>query len=359
MPSAQCFRNSFSSLSLMSETSRLEKAHGLYDVFMSSIAVLILCLCLSSGNAQTVIPGAQESPPAAQQAATPAKAASDQTDSLQVFLTRVEEVDLVFTVTDKHGKFVKDLRQDQFSILDNHKPPKQVVTFEAQTNLPLRVGLLIDASNSVRDRFLFEQQAATEFLQAIIRPAADKAFVLAFDEVWEVTQDFTNDLDKLRRGIKGIRPGGGTAMWDSIYYASRDKLMKEKNSGPIRRAIILISDGDDNQSRALRKEAIEMAQRADVIIYTISTNLSNIHDTGDHNLQMLAEATGGRAFFPFKPQDLSDAFGDIESELRNQYAVAYKPADFVRNGQFRLIQIGTEDKKLKVRARKGYFAPKE
>lgn len=270
----------------------------------------------------------------------------------------VDEVNVIFTVTDKHGKFVRDLKQNQFRILDNNLPPKQIKSFESETDLPLRVGLLIDASNSIRDRFLFEQQAAVEFLHQTIRPKTDKAFVLAFDEVWDVTQDFTNDLDKLTKGVNIIRPGGGTAMWDAVFYACRDKLMKESTGQTVRRVIILVSDGDDNQSRALRSEAIEMAQRAGVIVYTISTNLSNIHDTGDHNLKMLAEATGGQAFFPFKLQNLADDFNDIQAELRSQYSVSYKPDQFIANGQFRAIQIIPDDKKLKIRAKKGYYVPR-
>lgn len=269
------------------------------------------------------------------------------------------EVNVIFTVTDKHGRFVKDLKANQFRILDNNLPPKQVMDFQSETNLPLRVGLLIDASNSIRDRFLFEQQAATEFLQQIIRPKTDRAFVLAFDEVWDVTQDFTNDLDKLTRGINVIRPGGGTAMWDAVYYACRDKLMRESTGETVRRAIIIVSDGDDNQSRALRSEAIEMAQRAGVIVYAISTNLSNIHDTGDHNLKMLAEATGGQAFFPFKLQNLQDAFHDIQEELRSQYSVSYKPDQFEANGQYRPIVIIPDDKKLRIRAKKGYYVTRQ
>ncbi|MBZ5524151.1 MAG: VWA domain-containing protein [Acidobacteriia bacterium] len=272
---------------------------------------------------------------------------------------RVDQVNVIFTVTDKHGRFVKDLTQDKFTILDNNKPPQKIDNFEAQTNLPLRVGLLIDASNSIRDRFLFEQQAASEFLQSVVRPQSDQAFVLAFDELPTITQDFTSDLDKLTKGVRVIRPGGGTAMWDAVFYACRDKLLKERNTGPVRRAIILVSDGDDNQSRVLRQEAIEMAQRAEVIIYAVSTNLNNIKDSGDHNLQILADATGGRAFFPFKLHDLADAFNEIQGELRSQYSVSYKPESLVANGQYRSISIAADDKKLKVRARKGYFAPKE
>ncbi len=280
-------------------------------------------------------------------------------DSPYKFGVRTDLVNVIFTVTDKHGRFIKDLKQSDIKILDNNLPPKQVMNFEAETDLPLRVGLLIDASNSIRDRFLFEQQAATVFLQQIIRPKSDRAFILAFDEVWDLTQDFTDDLDKLSKGIQVIRPGGGTALWDAVYFACRDKLMKEHERGPVRKAIILVSDGDDNQSRVLRQEALDMAQRAEVIVYTISTNLSNIQDQGDKNLQMLAESTGGRAFFPFKLQDLEDAFHDIREELRSQYSVSYKPDQFITNGQYRPIQISMSEKKFRVRAKKGYYVPKQ
>ncbi|MFI5106849.1 MAG: VWA domain-containing protein, partial [Terriglobales bacterium] len=194
--------------------------------------------------------------------------------------------------------------------------------------------------------------------QQIIRPKSDRAFVLAFDEIPDVTQDFTNDLDKLTRGIKVIQPGGGTALWDAIYVACRDHLMKQPETSVVRRAIILVSDGDDNQSRVLRQEAIEMAQKAGVIVYAISTNLTDPHAKGDENLKMLANATGGRAFFPFKLSDVADAFHDVQEELRSQYSLSYKPDRFEANGQFRTIQIVMADKKLRVRAKKGYYVPK-
>jgi Ca-activated chloride channel homolog len=271
---------------------------------------------------------------------------------------RTDEVNVVFTVVDKDGNFVRDLKQDQFRILDNKLPPRQMMNFAAQTDLPLQVGLLIDASNSIRDRFQFEKDAASEFLYEIIRPKTDRAFVLAFDETWDVTQDFTGDIDKLRTGVKVIKAGGGTAMWDSIYFACRDKLMKEPSRGAVRRAIILISDGEDNQSRVYREEAIDMAQRAEVIIYTISTSLVERHTKGDDDLRKLADATGGRAFFPEKLDDVVTAFSDIQEELRSQYSISYRPDQFVANGQFRPIQIMTDSKKYKVRAKKGYYVPK-
>ena len=326
--------------------------------------VLDVFFALALGSS---VAAGQSPAPAATPVATPAQAASSSPGSSPgnddqkpyQFTVRTDEVNIIFTATDKHGKFIRDLNQNEFKILDNNLPPRQITNFSAETNLPLRVGLLIDASNSIRDRFQFEQQAATEFLQQIIRPKSDLAFVLAFDEVWDLTQDFTSDLDKLTRGIKVIRPGGGTALWDAIYFACRDKLLKERETGPVRRAIILVSDGDDNQSRVLRQEAIEMAQRAGVIVYSISTNLSNMHDQGDKNLKILADATGGRAFFPFKLEQVTDAFRDIQEELRSQYSVSYKPAQFVANGQFRPVEIIPANKKLRVRAKKGYYVPRQ
>jgi VWFA-related protein len=326
-------------------------------MFRAQLLVSMLSLVLSS-YAQAPASSAAPSP-APSPATDPAGNSKSADDTPYKFVTRADEVNVIFTVTDKHGKFVRDLKEADFKILDNNLPPRQITDFQAETDLPLRVGLLIDASNSIRERFLFEQQAASEFLQQIIRPHSDRAFVLAFDEVPDLTQDFTGDLDKLTEGIKAIQPGGGTAMWDAVYYACRDKLLKQSGASPVRKAIILVSDGDDNQSRVLRQEALDMAQRSGVIVYTISTNPSDMQDQGDKNLKLLAEATGGRAFFPFKLEQLSDAFRDIQEELRSQYSVSYKPDQFTPNGQFRPIQIMADNKKLHVRAKKGYFVPRQ
>ncbi|MCU1285842.1 MAG: von Willebrand factor, type [Acidobacteriales bacterium] len=269
---------------------------------------------------------------------------------------KVEEVNVIFTVTDKHGRFIKNLQKDEFSVMDDKRPAEAIRSFVAETNLPLRVGLLVDASNSIRDRFKFEQEAAIEFLNQIIRPV-DEGFVLGFDTTPEVTQDFTSRTEKLSAGVRMLRPGGGTALFDALYYACRDKLLAHPDKQTVRKAIILLSDGDDNQSRVTREEAIEMAQRAEVVVYTISTNLAD-KGRGDKVLERISEATGGRAFFPFKIQDVSNAFLEIQEELRSQYALAYKPADFNSDGRYRSIDITAHNNKLKVRARKGYFAPK-
>jgi VWFA-related protein len=280
-------------------------------------------------------------------------------DTMTVIRKRVDEVNVVFTVTDKRGHYVKDLTESDFRVYDDNKPAESVRSFSRETNLPLRVGLLIDASNSVRDRFKFEQEAAIEFLNQIIRRSSDKAFVIGFDTTPEVTQDMTDDTEALSHGVRMLRPGGGTAMYDAIYFACRDKLMQDKSTGATRRAIILLSDGEDNQSRVSREEAVEMAQRAEVIIYAISTNTSGLKLRGDKILEHFAEETGGKAFFPFKIQDVSNAFSEISDELRSQYDVSYKPADFAPNGKYRKIEILADNKKYKVRARKGYYAPRQ
>ena len=284
-------------------------------------------------------------------------ASSDNPDEITTIRKRVDEVNVVFTVTDKRGRFVKDLTQADFRVYDDNKPADSVRSFTRETNLPLRVGLLIDASNSVRDRFKFEQEAAIEFLNQIISVRSDKAFVIGFDTTPEVTQDMTDSTEALSHGVRMLRPGGGTAMYDAIYFACRDKLMADKSTGATRRAIILLSDGEDNQSRVSREEAVEMAQRAEVIIYAISTNTSGLKLRGDKIMEHFAEETGGKAFFPFKIQDVSNAFSEISDELRSQYDVSYKPADFQPNGKYRKIEILADNKKYKVRARKGYYAP--
>ena len=145
---------------------------------------------------------------------------------------RVNEVPVVFTVTDRRGHYVKDLQREDFQVLDNNQPPAEIRSFHRETNLPLEVGLLVDASNSVRDRFRFEQDSAIEFLNQTVRPRYDKAFVVGFDVTPEVTQDFTDNTELLSRGVRSLRPGGGTAMFDALYFACRDKLLKTQPGRP-------------------------------------------------------------------------------------------------------------------------------
>jgi Ca-activated chloride channel homolog len=305
---------------------------------------------------------APESTTAQQAKATPDQKPPDSADNsdqaLPTIKARTDEVNVVFTVMDKKGRHITDLKQGDFRVVDDNKPPEQIRSFQAETNLPLQVGLLIDASNSVRDRFKFEQESAIEFLNQTIHPGKDKAFVIGFDVTPEVTQDFTDNTEALAHGVHDLRPGGGTALYDALYYACRDKLLKTAKGITVRRAIILLSDGDDNQSHVTREEAIEMAQRAEAIVYTISTNVSGTKGQGDKVLERIADATGGHAFFPFQIRDVADAFAAIQDELRSQYAISYKPADFKSDGHYRTIEIVANDRKnFRVRARRGYYAP--
>jgi VWFA-related protein len=220
------------------------------------------------------------------------------------------------------------------------------------------VGLLIDASNSIRDRFRFEQDAAVEFLNQIVRLNSDRAFVIGFDSTSDLTQDYTDNTDALARGVRVLRPGGGTALNDAVLQAS-EKLGTAPVRGPARRAIILLSDGDDNQSRHTREEAIEAALRAEVIIYVISTNVTGEDKKGDKVLMRYAEATGGRVFFPLRIEEVANAFAEIQDELRSQYVIAYKPQGFAADGRYRAISLDTPKRSnVKLRARKGYYAPK-
>jgi VWFA-related protein len=269
----------------------------------------------------------------------------------------VNEVNVVFTVTDKHNRYIKDLSKNDFKVIDDEKAVDDIRSFRRETDLPLQVGLLIDASNSIRDRFKFEQESAIEFLNQTIRPKYDQAFVVGFDTEFEVTQDFTDSTEALSRGIRALRPGGGTAMYDAIYRTCREKLLKSAQTSEVRRAIILVSDGEDNYSRVTRDESIEMALRANVIVYTISTNFPSGGD-GDKVLQRIADATGGRAFQPFQLSDVANAFARIQDDLRSQYALSYRPAEFHHDGRYRTIEITAQNRKgLKVRSRHGYFAP--
>lgn len=303
--------------------------------------------------------GAQSPAPAAQSEASQGQTANGQNDeALTTIRASVQEVNVIFTATDKKGHYRKDLKPSDLAVLDDGKPPVALNSFASETDLPLRVGLVLDVSGSITDRMTFEQESAIKFFNQILRPHTDQAFILAFDSVQRMPQDFTDDPAKLARGVRSLTPGGGTALYDAIATASTKKLQNVRADRPVRRVIILISDGEDNQSRVTRAEAIEAARRAEVTVYAISTNDSNVKTRGDRLLEHLAEETGGRAFFPNKVEDVMHAFSTIQDELRSQYAVSYKPADFESDGRYRSIQIlARNNKNLIIRARKGYFAP--
>jgi Ca-activated chloride channel family protein len=283
------------------------------------------------------------------------KIAPDSPDTrIKVDVTRVN---VLFTVTDKKGRFITDLVKDDFLVSENKKA-QAIQEFTAETDLPLRIAILIDTSNSIRDRFKFEQEAASAFVSSVIRPREDKAMIVSFDTSAELASDLIDDPEKLAKTIRNLRPGGGTSLYDAIYFACRDKLIEDQPRHKFRRAVIIVSDGDDNQSRVTRDQALEMAQKADSVIYAISTNISRIENDGDKVLKYLTEETGGQAFFPFKVQDLEQSFENIATELRRQYNIFYRPEPLKADGLYHSISVKVNGRKdLIVRARKGYYAP--
>jgi VWFA-related protein len=280
---------------------------------------------------------------------------NDEPTRIQVDVTRVN---LLFTVTDKKGRFITDLGKDDFEVVEG-KRRQTISEFTAESDLPLRLGILIDTSNSIRERFKFEQEAASQFIDSVMRTNLDKALVVSFDTSAELVADLMTDTDKLTAAIRDLHPGGGTALYDAIYFACRDKLSQDQPRHKFRRAIIIVSDGEDNQSRYTRDQALEMAQKADVVMYAISTNISRIETDGDKVLKYLAQETGGRAFFPFKVEDLDQSFENIANELRHQYNISYRPEPLKTDGLFHVIDVRVRERKnILVNVRRGYYAPK-
>jgi len=270
---------------------------------------------------------------------------------------RVNLVNVLFTVTDKKNRMVLDLTKDDFHVLEDNNP-QNIRFFSRETNLPLRIGVLIDTSNSIRERLHFEQEAAIDFLQETLRPGKDSAFVVAFDVEPQLLQDYTDEVDKLAQATRNLQAGGGTALYDAIFFACKQKLLFFPPPEPyLRRVLIIISDGLDNQSEHSREEAIAMAQRAEVTIFAISTNRSGLTERGDKVLRRMAEETGGRAFFPFEARDLEANFQEISRELRSQYSLGYVSTNDKMDGTFRTISVEPLEKNLRVRAKNGYFAP--
>jgi VWFA-related protein len=313
----------------------------------------------STPPAQPVTPPQQANPPQPGAPATPQQ--PDQENGQQPTFTlptvRVNLVNLVFTVTDKHGRFITGLQRSDFGLLDDGRPPAAVVGFSQQTNLPLRIGIMLDTSSSIRTRFKFEQDSALNFFLQVLHPA-DRAFVEGFDVTVDLTQDYTNNIDALNDGIRKLRPGGGTALFDALYKTCQSQMLTLREDHPVRKAIILVSDGDDNYSRALESDAIKMCQRAETIVYTISTDTSPTRGKGSDVLQTISDATGGRTFFPERIEDVALGFSSIEEELRSQYSLEYRPADFKQDGSFRTIYLQATNPRYKVRTRTGYFAPR-
>jgi Ca-activated chloride channel homolog len=335
------------------------------------LAALFLTFAVTTRAQQTPAPpppATSGDVPARSPEQSPAKPATPQATTPAITST-TGLVHLVATVMDRRHEFVTDLEQSDFRVLEDGTP-QEIRYFGRDTDLPLRIGILLDTSNSIRPRLEFEKEAANDFLQHVIRRNKDQAFLMTFDNEPEVIQDFTGDLSLLTDAIRKQRAGGGTALDDAIYRAAEKLSNPPLPKGPnpeVRRVLVVISDGDDNLSDHALSEAVEAAIRAEAAIYCVSTNTDwlaidgdkphKMHiEGGDKVLEEFADQSGGRVFYPYKVDDLAQSFVDIGTELRSQYFIAYSPLNPQSTGKYRKIEVQTDRKGLNVRTRKGYYA---
>jgi VWFA-related protein len=337
----------------------MSKVHG--------VQVLLVAALLALGAATTGLWGAQSSP---QQ--------NDQDQSVETLKVNVNVVQLFFNVKDKHGLLISDQTKDDFDVLEDGKP-QTVKYFTAESNLPLTLGILIDSSGSQERVLDMEKQVGGAFLNEILRDK-DLAFVISFDVNVDLLQDFTNSSRLLRTALNSARinTGGGggcggvpglgggpvpcsgtpkgTLLYDAIYLASHDELSHEVG----RKAMIILTDGEDQGSQLKIKDAIEAAQKSDSIVYVLLIADRGFYGlggySGDTAMKKLATETGGRVIeVGNKMEKLKQAFDQIAQELRSQYNIGYTPTNAKLDGTFRKIEIRSK-KGYKIQARTGYYA---
>ncbi len=291
----------------------------------------------------------------------------------------VEVVQLFFNVKDKHGALIPNLNKEDFDIFEDGKP-QTIKYFKAESDLPLTLGMLIDSSGSQQRVLDMEKEVGASFLENILR-SKDEAFVISFDIDITLLQDFTNSVSRLRHALNEARintggvscaggpigPQGpipcsstgprGTALYDAVYLASHDELSHEVG----RKAMILLTDGEDEGSRLKIKDAIEAAQKADAICYVLLIADRGFYGfggySGDSEMRKLTEQTGGRMIeVGNKIDKLRQAFDQIAQELRSQYNIGYTPTNTARDGSFRKVEIKPKQGNYKIQARSGYYA---
>jgi Ca-activated chloride channel homolog len=269
----------------------------------------------------------------------------------------IDETALFFAVS-SHGHMVSDLQLSDIKIRDDKKPPEKIFEFLPQSKLPLRLGLVIDTSGSVQDRFAFEKRAAGKFVQKVLNGTSDLGFVAGFSGETTVTRDFAADAVDLRAGIDELKNGGGTSLFDAVTFSCR-KLAEYPEAGRAALVLVVISDGEDNSSHRSLKQTIEQAESSGVTIYSVSTSESPRAETdADQVLQVLAERSGGEAMFPGDLVTFEKSLDKLRELIRNRYLLAYKPADFAPDGKYRPIRVLAErdGRHLRVHVRKGYYA---
>jgi VWFA-related protein len=293
----------------------------------------------------------------------------DETPTIKI---DVDLVNIFCSVREKNGAYVASLAKDDFSLLEDGKA-QTLKFFTRETNLPLTIGLLVDVSRSQESLIDVEREASLRFFQKVLR-ASDMVFAISFGVDSELLQDYTNSIGLLRKALSGLRlnagssvgginPGPiptqprGTVLYEAVYLAADEKLRSEVG----RKAIIVITDGNDYGSRIKIEKAIEAAQRSDAIIYSVlfeDPRYTYYGGSGEGPLRRMSEETGGRVFRVGGKQTLDQIYDQIQEELRSQYALGYTPTNANRDGTFRKIEIKMNRKDLKVQARKGYYAGK-
>ena len=276
----------------------------------------------------------------------------------QTYRVNVDLVNVLCSVFDKRTKtFVTSMGQGDFSIFEDGKR-QEIRNFTRETDLPLTLAMLVDTSNTVKQKLEFEQDAATSFFANVLKEN-DRALLVEFNTSVTLLQDFTSDANKLANQIRKLRVGGDTALYDAIHTTCDQKMIRENG----RKAMIILSDGDDTISSINYKQAVEMAIRAECTIFSVSISKGGFFGTGDdtkkgdETLKNLARETGGKVFFPFKVEELEDAFRQINQELRSQYSLGYISTNSQRDGGYRKIEIKVPSGGLELNYRKGYYAP--
>lgn len=309
-------------------------------------AVLLGGIAMHPGRGQNPAPAARPS------ASQLPPNVSDQT-----YRVSVDLINIFCSVWDKKtNNFINNLTRDDFSVFEDQKK-QEIINFVRETDLPLTIALLIDTSQSVAPKLKFEQDAAVNFFHSVLRDK-DRAMLIEFDSGVTMVQDFTNDPNLLAKQIRTLKAAGGTALYDAIALTCDEKLIRETG----RKAIVILSDGEDLSSRGTFEQALEMAQRAEAIIYSISVNRGGFFGVegskeGDRVLKKFADESGGRTFTPFKVEELEDSFRQINQELRSQYNIGYLSSNTARDGGYRRIDIRITEKDTKVNFRRGYYAP--
>lgn len=314
------------------------------------LVLLAVCALLAAVSQQNL--SGQNSPKASRTDSQLPPRVSDQTYRISVDLVNV----LCSVFSRDTNSYVTNLMRENFAVYEDGIK-QEIKNFAQETNLPLTIAMLIDTSDSVAPKLKFEQEAATSFLQGVLQKK-DRALLAEFDSGVTLLQDFTGDANKLAREIRRLKAAGGTALYDAIYMICDEKLIRETG----RKAIVILSDGDDESSKATIKQALEMALRAETTIFVISITKGGFFGVqgspaGDAAMREITRETGGKVFFPFKLDELEDSFRQINQELRSQYSLGYYSTNAARDGSYRKIEVKILEKNLKPSHRKGYYAP--